>query len=187
MKPYGQQLAERRARNAKSLAAFGVDVADFEPDSHYREIRKGNGTSVFTIGYERRCGEELVSLLVDAGVETLVDVREKAMSRKPDFRGKALRMRCEDAGISYEPMPFLGSTEDHRKKLKESGNIGRFQRQFRTYAKRRMTDGIGLLADLAKKRTVALICYERIHEDCHRNVIADLVADQLNATVIAIA
>ena len=186
MKPYGQQLAERRARNAKSLAAFGVNAADLEPDSYYREIRKGNGTSVFTIGYERRCGEELVSLLIDAGVETLVDIREKAMSRKPDFRGKALRTRCEDAGISYEPMPFLGSTEDQRKRLKESGNIGKFQRQFRVYAKRHMMDGVAVLAKLAKKRTVALICYERAHEDCHRNIIADLVADELNATVIAI-
>ena len=44
---------------------------------HLRTVREGNGGRIFTIGYERRDGNELVSLLRGAGVEMLADIREK--------------------------------------------------------------------------------------------------------------
>jgi uncharacterized protein (DUF488 family) len=49
-----------------------------------------------------------------------------------------------------------------------------------------MAADIARLAESSRRIATALLCYERLHEDCHRSVIADLIAEQLNATVIAI-
>ena len=45
---------------------------------------------------------------------------------------------------------------------------------------------IALIA-LAQTKSIALLCYERCHEECHRSIITDLLSDQIDATIIAIA
>ncbi len=185
MKHFGEMVANRRSKNAAALSAFGGSCG-LVGSAHYRTIREGGKRTIFTIGYEKRSGDELISLLLDADVDILVDVREKAMSRKPDFRGSALQARCEEAGIQYEPIPGLGSTEDQRSALRESRDIETFQRRFRKYAKRHCIESLDQLASIAKKKSVALMCYERCHEDCHRTGVAELVADAINASIIAI-
>ena len=127
-----------------------------------------------------------MSLLRDAGVDVLADIREKPMSRVADFRAAALRGFCEQAGIAYEGWPELGSTEEQRDKLKATGDFKSFERQFRAYIVKHGSDALDRLAEEAKLSSIALLCYERQHEECHRSVVADLLADRLNATVIAI-
>ena len=186
MQGFLPQLEAKRRRNASDLAAFGIDATASVDEQRFRQVREGDGPTIFTIGYERRDGEELVSLLLDAGVDTLVDVRERAMSRRADFRGKALRARCEEAGIAYLPMQQLGSTDQMRDELKGSRDYDAFHRTFRAYAERELEEPLLRLADEARQRTVCLICYERAHEECHRSTVADLVADAANASITAI-
>ena len=82
----GDRLAVTRRRNTGAFEAFGVSVSHNPEDGPTRVVRKGNGTKIFTVGYERRSGEELLAELLALGIEILVDVREKPISRKPDFR-----------------------------------------------------------------------------------------------------
>jgi uncharacterized protein (DUF488 family) len=42
------------------------------------------------------------------------------------------------------------------------------------------------LAGVAKSKSTALLCYERLHEDCHRSIVADMLADLLDAGIVAI-
>lgn len=188
MRPSGELAAERRRSNAKALGLFGASAAAVrEPlDSILVSVRTGPGATLFTIGYEKRSGQELIDLLLDAGVEILADVRQKAMSRKPGFSGKALKAQCEAVGIDYQWVPELGSTNDQRTELHRSGDFGAFSRQFRDLARRTMTEPISRLAELASSRVVALLCYERQHSECHRSIIADLVADQTDGGIVAI-
>jgi len=186
MNRFSEQSAGRRNKNSNALAAFGIRSKLSEEGVMYRTVRAGKKSELFTIGYERRDGEDFVSALIDAGVDTLVDVREKAMSRKPDFRGKALESLCESAGIEYVPMPALGSTGELRDQLRETGDFRRFRKRFTNLANRKMKEPLNDLASLSKKRSVALMCYERCHEECHRSIIADLVAESTNATIVAI-
>lgn len=180
------ELRVRRAANSKALAAFGVAPADSPGSALYRTIREGGKVTLYTIGYERRTGEDLVAALKDAGVEHLADIRDKPISRKPDFRAAALRANCEESGIEYGAWPGLGSTEDQRERLHESGDLARFHKTFRSYAEKNLGDDIALLAKTAKAKVTALLCYERSHDECHRSTIADLVATRLGAGIIAI-
>lgn len=186
MKRFGQLADKRRATNARSLAAFGVSPSEPRGTSDLRIIRQGTGATIFTIGYERRGGDELASRIKDAGVEVLVDVRERAVSRKPDFRAAALQARCDEVGIDYVQIPELGSPENQRKALRETGDIKAFHRRFRAYARKHLAKPLDHLAEVAKTRPVALLCYERCHENCHRSIVAEFLADRLEAAIVAI-
>ena len=189
MTAFGDQFQKRRAANARAIKqAFGVDVPapTSEGGARYRTVRSGGKITIFTIGYEQRNGEELISLLRDAGVEVLADIREKAFSRVADFRAGSLQQLCAEAGIVYEGWPELGSTEGQRERLKETGDFKRFESVFRSHVLQHAEDALERLAAIAKRKSVALLCYERLHEDCHRSVVADLLADRLKATVVAI-
>jgi uncharacterized protein (DUF488 family) len=164
----------------------GLPAADKIDHTRFRTVRRGNGVTVFTIGYEKRDADDLISALRDAGVEMLADVREKPMSRKPDFRGAALRRSCEQAGIAYEGWAQLGSTEDQRARLHATSDFTTFEREFRNFAVSQRCGELDRLAERASATSVALLCYERNHDECHRSVVADLLADRLDATIVAL-
>lgn len=180
------EFRARRVANAKAIAALGVSVDGGEAGTCYRTVRPGRKTTLYTIGYERRDGEGLMAALLDAGVTHLADVRDKPMSRKPDFRGKALRSFCENAGIEYGAWSELGSTEEQRQRLHETGDLVQFHKHFRAYSLKSLNQPIARLAEIVKQKNVALMCYERAHEECHRSVVADLIANLLDAEVVAI-
>ena len=136
------QIDRRRAANGAALAAFGLTTASVSATSLYRVIREGGPVTIFTVGYERRDGDDLIAALRDAGIEHLADVRDKPISRKPDFRGASLRARCESVGIEYGAWSDLGSTEAQRERLSETGDLTHFHKVFRTYAVKRLEDPI---------------------------------------------
>lgn len=144
---------ERGAANARGLVAFGISRT--KRGNGIRQVRAGAGPAVFTVGYERRTGKELISLLLDAAVDTLVDVRQKPISRKADFREESLRTRCEDAGITYETWTELGTTAHQRDTLKLTGNVRAFRSRFRGYAKRHKTEPLQRLGKKARSQTIA--------------------------------
>ncbi|MGD9790714.1 MAG: DUF488 family protein [Phycisphaerales bacterium] len=180
-----QILVNRQRSNRQALTAFGLAPANTSAHP-CRIVRSGNKITIFTIGYEQRDGESLISALVDNGVNYLADIRERPMSRKPDFRASALRGYCESASIQYENWPTLGSTESQREKLHETGNFSAFERSFRKHAVKNMSDPIDKLSRIAKKKVVALLCYERSHDECHRGVVSEMLADRLDASIAAI-
>ena len=178
-------LEQRRAANAKKLEAFGVAAAVTDTGL-VKVVREAGPVTIYTIGYERRDGEGLMNALRDQGVRAIADVRERPMSRKPDFRATALRGYCEHAGIEYRSWSTLGSTVELREELQASGDFQKFAENFRSYAVKTMKSDLERLAQCVEITPTALLCYERLHEDCHRCVIADLVAEKINATVVAI-
>ncbi|MFG0242802.1 MAG: DUF488 family protein [Phycisphaerales bacterium JB054] len=179
-----KRFEARRGGNAASLAAFGAQA---NRSGLYRTVFEGDGPTVYTIGYERRDGEALIAGLIDAGVTTLLDVRERPMSRNPDFRRARLERLCNEAGVQYESWPELGSTDHQRESLKESGDFSVFRKRFRDLMVRSRWDVMERLADRVSQGTVAMICYEREHDECHRSILAELLHDDVDATIVAIA
>jgi uncharacterized protein (DUF488 family) len=169
---------------------MGIEPRSNGPFGRLREnhptTQRDRGITIFTIGYERRTAGDLIALLKRAGVKALADIRQKPVSRKPGFGAKGLRTLCESAGIAYEPYPQLGSTHAQRGRVKETGDIATFHKEFRSYSRRHMQEPLARLIDLVKARPTALLCYERSHKDCHRMDIADLLAEQTGAAIVAI-
>lgn len=189
MEHFGKEFAKRRSAGAAAIGqAFGLSVA--EPattgqSSNYRTIRAGGPIIIFTIGYEKRDGEGLTSSLMDVGIELLADIREKPMSRLPDFRAVALRGFCADVGIEYRHWSELGSTELLRNHLKDTGDFKHFEIGFRRHVLRHGQTALEELAAAARRKSTALLCYERRHEECHRSTVAEMLADMLGAGIVA--
>lgn len=130
---------------------------------------------VFTIGHSTRTEDELLALLVGAGVRTLADVRTFPGSRRyPHFNRGALSRWLPEAGVGYVHVPQLGG---RRAPIAGSPNGGWSEPGFRGYADHmsscEFATGLSRLEELARERPTAIMCAEAVWWRCHRRLIAD--------------
>jgi uncharacterized protein (DUF488 family) len=88
----------------------------------WNETRSLAGAHFFTLGYTGRKIDELIARMKDAGVRTLLDIRQNPVSMyRPELSKSNLRTRLEADGIAYVHAPDLGVPRDIRAKAIESG------------------------------------------------------------------
>ncbi len=129
---------------------------------------------ICTIGYEGKEISSFVDELVAAGVELLVDVRRRPISRKKGFSKRALRGRLADVGIGYLHVPELGMPDDLLP-LRDHRENRLVLSEYRQRCSGRW-DHVETIADLARCETICLLCFERHHEHCHRGILAEELA-----------
>lgn len=69
---------------------------------------------LFTIGYEGQGIGPFCDTLLAHGVATVIDVRERPYSRKPDFNKRRLAAHLAAAGIGYLHLVELGTPKPIR-------------------------------------------------------------------------
>jgi uncharacterized protein (DUF488 family) len=143
--------------------------------------------TVFTIGHGTRPQLELVTMLAEAGVQTLVDVRRYPGSRRnPQYNQTPLIDGLGGTGIQYRHAVELGG--------RLSGEPGeeRFAcirvAAFRSYAARMGTDvwQAALAQALAEPRP-CFMCAEAVPWRCHRSLISDLLVARRHTVVHLLA
>lgn len=128
---------------------------------------------VFTIGYEGATPDALVGTLRAAGVQTLVDVRALANSRRPGFAKTALSAALEAAGIGYLHLRALGTPAEGRAAVR-SGKPAVMRRIFAAHlAGDEPQAALANVTDLARRRRVCLLCLEADPAQCHRTLVAE--------------
>lgn len=138
--------------------------------------------AVFTIGYEGLDIDAFMSLLAEHGIETVVDIRELPLSRKPGFSKKALANVLNLSGREYIHMVDLGCPKPVRDRYREDGNWKRYTDGFMKYIKTQ-DNAIAELSSLAAASNCALLCYEADSNFCHRSMVANAVKDYCGARV----
>lgn len=138
--------------------------------------------TVFTIGYEGLDIDAFMSLLAEHGIDTIVDVRELPLSRKPGFSKKALANILNISGREYVHMVDLGCPKLVRDRYREDGNWKRYTEGFLKYLKTQ-DDAIAELSALAATSNCALLCYEADSNFCHRSMVANAVKDYCGTRV----
>jgi uncharacterized protein (DUF488 family) len=130
---------------------------------------------LLTIGYEAADAKDFLATVKMLGVTTLLDVRELAMSRRAGFAKTALRNGLTSIGVHYWHEPRLGSPKPIRDQLREDGDYRRFFRDFGRY----LNSQAALLQSVVDELdgTVALLCYERDAQTCHRRAVADAISE----------
>jgi uncharacterized protein (DUF488 family) len=137
-----------------------------------------------SIGYEGRSLDELISLLMSEDIELLVDVRLNAISRRPGFSKGALSAALGAAQIEYRHERSLGNPPENRPDFHSGRSAGRDR-----YIRHMHRDGSQALnrtASVVTQQRTALLCVERDDAFCHRQCIADHLAQQYLISVIAI-
>jgi uncharacterized protein (DUF488 family) len=143
--------------------------------------------TIFTIGYQGYSLLELVNILKEQGIDTLVDVRYDAYSKRPEFCKGRLRSAIEEAGIEYIHRPELGTPTQLRKKITDAGSG---QEVFKLYFERISKVNyryVETVAELANQRKMVLMCMEKEPERCHRKILADLLSRRFSFEIVHLA
>src|SRR5882724_13047944 len=69
---------------------------------------------LYTIGYEKALVKDVLATLTEAGVATLIDVRDRPISRRPGFSKRQLAAAIEEAGMRYVHLRALGTPPEGR-------------------------------------------------------------------------
>lgn len=133
-----------------------------------------------TIGYERATLPDFVATLQLAKVDILVDVRERAQSRRPGFSKNALGTALQEVGIEYLHLPQLGDPKEGRDAAR-SGNMDRFLEIYHAViAEVPALEALDHLESLALNNHICLMCFERDQRGCHRKIVAEKLEARLN-------
>ena len=124
---------------------------------------------------------EFLAALQQAGVERVIDVRALPLSRRPGFSKSPLRAALEEAGIDYVHLKALGTPAEGR----AAARAGRHEDMARIYAGQlelpeAMAQGAQMI-ELAHERPSALLCFEREPAHCHRSLLLEAVAPDVEA------
>ena len=131
---------------------------------------------VFTVGHGTRPIDELLDVLDEADVKTLVDVRRFPSSRRhPQFNQPQLSAALEGAGLGYRHAVELGG-----RRSSEPGEE-RFScirvAAFRSYAARiASAEWQDALAAALEEPEPCFMCAETLWWRCHRRLIAELLS-----------
>lgn len=135
---------------------------------------------IWSIGHGTRTTHELIGLLREHGIRTLVDVRSYPGSRRhPHLAREPLAASLEAAGIRYVHLRGLGG---RRLPRASSPHVAIRSSGFRAYADHMSTDEFATdharLRELASEAATAFMCAETLWWRCHRRLLADrLVTD----------
>ena len=128
---------------------------------------------ISTIGYEGARPADFVGTLQLVDVRMVIDIRDRAQSRRPGFSKSALRESLEAAGIGYLHLKELGDPKEGRDAAR-SGDFARFRQIYAAVLETtEATEALDQIAALSGQMSVCLLCYERDHHECHRKIVAD--------------
>ncbi len=144
----------------------------------------GGGEGVlFTIGYEKARLADVVATLAASGVATLIDVRDRPISRRPGFSKHQLAAAVELAGIRYVHLQALGTPPEGR----EAGKRREWERFWgivdAKLASAEAELALQQAAAIAEQGASCLLCYEADWRVCHRRRIAEILVDRHGFTV----
>jgi len=135
-----------------------------------------NTHELLTAGYAGHDPDSFLSTLQDHDVELVVDVRQNPVSRKKGFSRSKLSEFLADHGVAYLHIGALGPPKDLRSLLKDrSFDLDEYFAAFRDYLLDQ-EPALDELSALTAEKRCCLICLEHLSNECHRSVVADVVA-----------
>jgi len=129
-----------------------------------------------TIGFTGKTAEEFFTLLSNAGVQQVIDIRQNrsgqlsGFSKHPDL----CFFLKEIAGIEYLHEPLLAPAPEFLKKYRRTKDWNSYEAEFLAAMKER--DVPASVETSSWSPRISLLCSEPGPEKCHRRLVADLLA-----------
>lgn len=136
---------------------------------------------IATIGYEGANIEHFIGTLQAAGVDVLVDIRERAQSRRKGFSKTALSEALASAGIAYKHFRSLGDPKEGREAAR-AGDWATFQRVYNAVIIGEPAQtALDEIVEIGEQHKICLLCYERDYTTCHRKIVSDILESRLKS------
>lgn len=152
-----------------------MDKESFETIQEMKVQMQLDDSMLFTIGYEGVTFEKYVNELIKNNVKVLCDVRKNPVSRKFGFSKGIMSRLLPKFGIVYLHLGELGIPTEMRTKLETKDDYNRlFEIYTRTLPdkKKYLHKIINLMREYNR---VALTCFEKHAEYCHRHCVSDFL------------
>lgn len=128
-----------------------------------------------TIGYEGVSSDAFVRTLKRSKISYLIDVRERAQSRRKGFSKTALAASLASEGIAYLHLRELGDPKLGREAARR-GDVRAFQQIYAAVISAKAgREAVDTIIKVASENSVCLMCYERDPNTCHRKIITDMI------------
>ncbi len=135
----------------------------------WNEARSADGADFFTIGYEGRPIDDLMSLMQKAGIRSVLDIRYSPVSRyRPELSKRNFQERIEREGLQYIHIPEWGVPREIRVKAIAAGTRDPIWEWYDTYVVDRFFSR-NLHWFLNLEHPVAMVCVETDPTECHRH------------------
>jgi uncharacterized protein (DUF488 family) len=135
-------------------------------------------TTLYSIGYKKARLADVVAALQEAGVATLIDVRDRPISRRPGFSKNQLAAGLEEAGIRYVGLRALGTPPEGR----EANRKREWDRFWRIVDDKLATaeaeHALHEAAAIVAESPSCLLCYEADWRICHRSRVSAILAER---------
>lgn len=139
---------------------------------------KSDPRSLYTIGYEKISLDAFILFLLIKGIQTVIDVRATTISRRREFSKKSLEEVLIKARIRYLSIPELGIPSEIRNNILENGDHQDLLLWYSTYVTPKSHEYAKQVDDILKQGSIALMCYEKDPNECHRSVFAPGTAER---------
>jgi uncharacterized protein (DUF488 family) len=139
--------------------------------------------AVYTVGYEGLQVDGFLNILLQAGVQQLVDVRCNPISRRYGFHKSTLSTLCQRLGIKYKHMPEVGIPSELRTDLQHPSD---YEQLFQLYEQKLLTvqrNAVKMIAGWVRSQPSVLVCMEADPESCHRLRLAKQIANHTKLTI----
>lgn len=130
---------------------------------------------LMTIGYEGLTSSEFFKLLLTNRVQTIIDVRELPLSRKPGFSKTVLSQAAMSHNLKYVHLSALGCPREIRHAYRADENWARYTKRFLAYLKTQ-NETVQALAVRVLSERCCLMCFEADPNFCHRSYVAGQIA-----------
>ena len=133
---------------------------------------------ILSLGYQGKSIEDLIEILTKYNVEKLLDIRIKPVSRKKDFNKNRLSSKLNDVGIDYVHFRDAGNPY-----YKEAKNTAECLNLYSSYLDIH-PEVVDQLLEEVYNGTIAILCYEKNHDVCHRSILLDMTLNESDKTKI---
>lgn len=154
-----------------------LSKSSYEAVIQVREKLKSNAKKLFTIGYEGLSFEKYINQLICHDVCLLCDIRNNPLSRKFGFSKGMLSHLLPKLGIEYIHIPELGIISESRNNLETKSDYVQLFKVYREALPQKYgsLERLGGLLDQYKR--IALTCFEKQHDSCHRHCVSEYLED----------
>jgi len=130
-----------------------------------------SSTHLYTLGYEGLDIDAFLGRVKEAGIKTIVDVRELPLSRKRGFSKTVFGEALAREHVAYLHAPTLGCPKEIRNRYRANGDWGAYTKAFLGYIATQDAS-VGELVKLSRATTACLVCFEADFTMCHRTFVA---------------
>ncbi|MFD7298366.1 DUF488 family protein [Streptomyces sp. NPDC059897] len=163
-----------------------AEVLGVSLDELFRQAQ-GPEAGLWSAGYEGRDIDSFVASLLEAQISMVADVRLTPISRKPGFSKTRLGNALDEAGIAYIHLRALGNPKDNRAPFWE-GRISEGRARFRSLLRTEAAQAdLDELAEHAAQARVAVLCFEKDQQRCHRHVVLETLRKRTSLPVSPLA